>query len=375
MGEGSIGKPSGRLASLDAVRGFDMFFIMGGEQLVVALAGLFGIAGFHESFGHVAWDGLHFMDIVFPTFLFLAGVTFPFSAAKSREKGATDLQIGLKALKRCCLLILLGLVHDGAIQSLGFAHFRVWSVLGRIGIAWFAAAVIYLNFKTRVRIGLAAAILAAVTLVTRFVLAPDAPFGASPFTAEGNLGCWLDRTLTAGHTLDLGNFDPEGFAGMIPAAVTAMLGMFAGELVRRTDAKPVRKCLDLALFAAGLLALGYGLSFASPINKSLWSPSFVLVVGGCSTLLFLAFYTVIDVWGFVKWSFPLKVIGMNSIAIYMAQSVIGAGQANDFLFGWSWRMLPDSCGELKLVFMTLGYTVVCWLFLYFLYRKNTFLKV
>lgn len=111
------------------------------------------------------------------------------------------------------------------------------------------------------------------------------------------------------------------------------------------------------------------------MNKALWSPSFVLVVGAYSTVLFLAFYAVIDVAGFAKWSFPFKVIGMNSIAIYMAQSIIGAGHANDFLFGWAWRNLPDSCGDLKRVLMNLGYTLVCWLFLFFLYRKKIFFKV
>ena len=124
-----------------------------------------------------------------------------------------------------------------------------------------------------------------------------------------------------------------------------------------------------------LLVLGLAISPVSPINKALWSPSFVLVVGAYSALLFLAFYAVIDVWGYTKWSFPLKVIGMNSIAIYMAQSVIGAGHANDFLFSWAWRHLPESCANLKVAMMNLGYVAVCWLFLYFLYRKNTFLKV
>ena len=93
------------------------------------------------------------------------------------------------------------------------------------------------------------------------------------------------------------------------------------------------------------------------------------------TFLFLAFYAVIDVLGFVKWSFPLKVIGMNPIAIYLGQAVIGAGQANDFLFGWSWRHLPPAYGNLQPVMMCLGYILVCWLFLFFLYRKKTFLKV
>ena len=363
-----------RLASLDAARGFDMFFIMGGEGLIVALAALFGVADFGKAMGHVPWDGLHFMDTIFPTFLFLAGVTFPFSAAKSRERGATDLQIALKALRRCALLILLGLVHDGPLLRFDFAHLRVWSVLGRIGVAWFAAALLYLWFKTKPRIGIASAILVGTVLFTRFVLAPDAPDGASPFSAEGNFGCWLDRTLTGGHTYQR-LFDPEGFAGIMPAVVTAMLGMFTGELVRRQDASPRRKCVELAVFGVGLLALGLGLSPVCPINKALWSPSFVLVVGAYSALLFLAFYAVIDVLGFAKWSFPLKVIGMNSIAIYMAQSVIGAGHANEFLFSWAWRHLPDDCANLKAVMMKLGYVAVCWLFLFFLYRKKIFFKV
>ena len=367
-------KGTGRLASLDAVRGFDMLFIMGGEGLVVALAALFGFPDFGKSFDHVPWDGLQFMDTIFPTFLFLAGVTFPFSAAKSRERGATDRQIALKALRRCALLVLLGLVHDGPLLHFDFAHMRVWSVLGRIGIAWFAAALLYLRFGTKARAWISAAILAVIVVFTRLVVAPDAPPGASPFSPEGNFGCWLDRTLTAGHTFKP-LFDPEGFAGMLPAVVTAMLGMFAGEIVRRGGVSPKRRCIELAALGASLLALGLAVVPLSPLNKALWSPSFVLVVGSYSTFLFLAFYAVVDVLGFAKWSFPLKVIGMNSIAIYMAQVVIGGWKANDFLFSWAWRYLPESCGDLKRVLINLGYTIVCWLFLYFLYRKNIFLKV
>ncbi len=363
-----------RLASLDAVRGFDMFFIMGGEALVVALAGLLGFPEFRHTFDHVPWDGLHFMDTVFPTFLFLAGMTFPYSVAKSRANGATTPRIALKALRRCALLILLGLVYDGPLLRFDFAHMRVWSVLGRIGIAWFGAALLYLAFRTKARIGIAVALLAGVTLFTRFTLAPDAPVGASPFSPEGNIGCWLDRTLTGGHTYRP-LFDPEGFAGIIPAIVTAMLGMFTGELVRRQDLAPKRKCLALAGLGAVLLVSGLGLSCACPINKALWSPSFVLVVGAYSTILFLAFYLVIDVLGFAKWSFPLKVIGMNSITIYMAQPIIDARHANDYLFGWTWRCLPNDWGNLKALFVCLGYILVCWLFLFFLYRKKTFLKV
>ena len=363
-----------RLASIDATRGFDMFFIMGGEGLLANLAALFGHPEFRHTLDHAAWDGFHFMDTIFPTFLFLAGMTFPFSAAKSRANGASTRGIALKALRRCLLLVLLGLVYNGPLLHFDFAHMRVWSVLGRIGIAWFGAALLYLAFRTKTRIGIAAALLAGVALFMRFVLAPDAPAGASPFSPEGNFGCWLDRALTGGHTFRP-LFDPEGFAGILPAIVTAMLGTFSGELVRRPDIAPGRKCLWLAAYAAGLLALGLALSPVCPVNKALWSPSFVLVAGAYSTFLFLAFYAVIDVLGFVKWSFPLKVIGMNPIAIYLGQAVIGARQANDFLFGWSWRHLPPAYGNLQPVMVCLGYILVCWLFLFFLYRKKTFLKV
>ena len=366
--------PNSRLVSLDAVRGFDMFFIMGGERLLVALAALAGHPEFRQTLDHVPWDGLHFMDTIFPTFLFLAGMTFPYSVAKSRANGATTRQIALRALRRCLLLVFLGLVYNGPLLHFDFAHMRVWSVLGRIGIAWFGAALLYLAFTAKRRIGIAVALLAGVTLFTRFTLAPDAPVGASPFSPEGNFGCWLDRTLTGGHTFRP-LFDPEGFAGILPAVVTAMLGLFTGELVRRPDLAPKRKCLALAALGAGLLALGLGLSLVCPINKALWSPSFVLVVGAYSTFLFLAFYAVIDVMGFEKWSFPLKVIGMNSITIYLAQAVIGAGQANEFLFSWSWRHLSPAYGDLKPVMVSLGYILVCWLFLFFLYRKKIFLKV
>ena len=105
-----------RLVSLDAVRGFDMFFIMGGEGLLASVAAFFGHPEFRQTLDHVPWDGLHFMDTVFPTFLFLAGMTFPYSVAKSRANGATTRQIALKALRRCLLLVFLGL---GAVFARG----------------------------------------------------------------------------------------------------------------------------------------------------------------------------------------------------------------------------------------------------------------
>lgn len=369
-----------RLASLDAFRGFDMFWIMGGEGLVVALAALFGFPDFHPKFDHVAWHGLHFMDCVFPTFLFMAGVSFPFSCAKSREKGMSDGQIARKCFVRFLLLALFGLLHDANFFDFQFAHMRVWSVLGRIGFAWMAAAFLYLLFKTKARAFIAVGILVAVTVFTRLVLAPDAPVGADPFSAEGNFGCWLDRTLTRGHLFrdawrwkeGLQIFDPEGFAGMLPAIVTAMLGMFAGELVRKPAWSLERKTAILTAFGGGLLVSGWAWSFVFPINKALWSPSFVLVVGGISALAFALFFWIIDVKGKVAWSFPFRVIGMNSIFIYMLQEIVPMDRVSDFFVRGAVRLLPDTVGK---VVVALGYIAVCWLVLLFLHRKQTYLKV
>ena len=360
-----------RLASLDALRGFDMLFIMGGEGLVCAIAAALGHPDFKASFGHVEWHGLQFMDVIFPLFLFMAGVSFPFSCAKSRERGLGDGKIALKALKRGVVLFLLGLVCNRILQF-DFAHLRVWSVLGRIGIAWMIAAWLYLVIGLKARLGVAVGILAAVTLGTCLITAPGAPLPVDPFSPEGNFGCWLDRTITGGH-IYRPLYDPEGFAGFLPAIVTAMLGMFAGEIVRRGGtAATGRKALEL--LAAGVLCLvaGFALSLLFPVNKKLWSPSFVLVVGGISFALFSLFYWIIDVRGWRKWSFFFTVIGMNSITIYMAQRIIGFGVARDFLFGGIASLAPDAW---RGVVVQVAYIAVCWIFLYFLHRNRIYLKV
>ena len=362
---------STRLASLDALRGFDMLFIMGGEAVVCAVAAALGISGMEELMGHVPWHGLHFMDVIFPLFLFLAGVSFPFSCAKSRERGLGDGKIALKALKRGIVLVLLGLVCNKIFQF-DFAHLRVWSVLGRIGIAWMIATWLYLLLGVKTRLGVAVGILAVVTLGTYLITAPGALSPVDPFSPEGNFGCWLDRTLTGGH-IYRPLYDPEGFAGFLPSIVTAMLGMFAGDIVRcGGTAATGRKAIWLLAAGVVCCVAGFALSLLFPINKKLWSPSFVLAVGGISFALFALFYWIVDVLGWRKWAFFFTVIGMNSITIYMAQRVIGFRVARDFLFGGIASLVPDSWGA---VVLELGYVAVCWLFLYILHRKGVYLKV
>ena len=375
-----------RLMSLDAFRGFDMFWIMGGEALVYAVAALLGFPEFRKSFGHVAWEGLQFMDTVFPTFLFMAGASFPFSAAKSLERGMTRGQVARRALRRGITLILLGFVYQGFLGKLNFSVFRIPSVLGYIGFGWMVAAWIYLYVKdVKVRIGVAVGILAAVTLVFGLVPAPDAAtvvipenmawaneLGRGIFAPAGHLGCWLDRTVLRHHILTP-LFDNEGLGGIFCTIVTAMLGMFAGEIVRAGGTKATgRKALKLLASAVVCLVSGLALSTFYPIVKNLWSPSFVLVVGSYSFAMFALFYWLVDVRGWSKWCFFFQVIGMNSITIYMAQRFVGFRTASTFFLGGVAGLLPDQWGTLVIQF---GYIAACWLFLWFLYRKNVFLKV
>ncbi len=378
-----------RLASLDAVRGFDMLFIMGGEGLVCAIAALFGCPDFHKSFGHVPWNGLQFMDLIFPTFLFLAGASFPFSCAKSMERGMSRKAVALRALRRGVTLILLGWFYQGLLTRLNFATFRIPSVLGYIGFGWMVAAWLYLGVrKAWGRLAVGAAILVGVTLVMALVPAPDAAtfvwanegwkatyggFGTGPFSPVGNVGCWLDRVVLGKHALMPGMFDNEGLGGLLCSVVTATLGMFAGDLVRRGGAAATgRKALQLLGAGAVSLAAGLLLSLVCPVIKNLWSPSFVLVAGSYSFAIFALFYWLVDVKGWTKWSFFFRVIGMNSITIYLAQSVIGFGHVRDFFFKGVAGLCPELVGG---VVMELGYVAVCWLFLYFLYKKQVFLKV
>ena len=362
---------SGRLASLDALRGFDMLFIMGGEGLVYAVAKALGHPEFKASFGHVEWHGLQFMDGIFPLFLFMAGVSFPFSCAKSRERGLGDRTIALKALKRGIVLVLLGLVCN-RILDFDFSHLRVWSVLGRIGVAWMIAAWLYLLLGVKARLGVAVGILAAVTFGTCQITAPGVPMPVDPFSPEGNFGCWLDRMLTGGH-IYRPLYDPEGFAGFFPAIVTAMLGMFAGEIVRRGGTTATRrKALELLWVGILCFAAGLALSAVFPVNKKLWSPSFVLVLGGISFALFSLFYWIIDVRGWRRWSLFFTVIGMNSITIYMAQRIVNFNNASSFFFKGVASLFPEAWAP---VVLQVGYIAVCWLFLYFLHRQRFYLKV
>ena len=363
-----------RLLSIDTLRGLDMLLIMGLAPLIARTCELFP-GGNHcwllLQMHHADWNGLTIMDMVFPLFLFIAGLSFPFSYAKQREKGRTTWQIHRKILVRCLLLILLGIVYNGFF-ALQFPQ-RYASVLGRIGLAWMFAALLYVHCKTVPRIVLAAVLLVGYGVLITLVGAPDAPAGAGPLTQDGCLHGWIDRHLLPGR-LHNGNFDPEGLLGVIPATVTAMLGMFTGEFIRVPEEKinGNKKALWMLGAAAVLLAAGLLWSLVLPLNKKLWTSSFVLVVGGVSIAVYALVYYIVEVRGHGKWTFPFRVIGLNSITIYLLQEIIPFRAVSEYFLGGVAALLPGGWGP---VLLAAGYMTVCWLLLYFLYRQKIFLKI
>lgn len=387
-----------RLMSLDALRGFDMFFIMGLSSVIVALCALWPNAAtdaIARSMGHVSWDGLRHHDTIFPLFLFLAGVSFPFSYAKQRDMGRSTLSIHLKIVRRAAMLIFLGLVYNGLFK-LDFENLRCASVLARIGIAWMVAAILYVNCGLRTRAGISLFILIGYALLSKYVGAPDVP-DADPLSRDGCLVGYVDRCLLPGHLYVDGRFDPEGLLSALPAVVTAMLGIFTGELIRLPEDRMSggRKTLWMLAGAAVLAVAAVAGNGFVPVNKMLWSSTFVCAVGAYSLAMMALFYYVIDVRGWhgrltsklrvedagsvvadsrhqMSFVTLFRVVGMNSITIYMAQRIVGFSGISNFFFGG----LAGLCSEkVAAVVTSSGYVIVCWLFLYFLYRKKVFLKI
>lgn len=363
-----------RLYSLDALRGFDMFWIMGGEGIFIALASLTGwpvLKWWAEQLDHVPWHGFHFYDMIFPLFLFIAGISFPFSLAKRLERNDSRASIYKHVIFRGLILVLLGILYNNAVRF-NFGELRYGSVLGRIGLAWMFAALIFMNTKRNTRIIWFSGLLIGYWLL--LLLFPAHDLGSTDiFSREGNLTSFIDRILMPGK-LYLGNHDPEGILSTMPAIGTALLGMFTGEFLLSDylKDKPFRRVLYMVIAAITLMIIGKLWNIIFPINKNLWTSSFVCWVGGLSLLLFVVFHLIIDIWNFRKWAFFFVVIGMNPITIYLTERIVNFRSASKFFFGGISALLPETWAPLV---DAIGVTAIAWVFLYILYKKKIFLKV
>jgi predicted acyltransferase len=365
---------SKRLYSLDALRGFDMFWIMGGEGLFISLAAITGWPVFKwcaAQLDHVAWHGFTFYDMIFPLFLFIAGVSFPFSLKKRLANNESRKSIYRHIIYRGLILVVLGIIYNNGLRF-DFADMRYGSVLGRIGLAWMFGAIIFMNTKLTARIIWFWGIILVYWLL--FVLFPAHDLGSmDKFSQEGNLASFIDRILMPGR-LYRGNHDPEGILSTLPAISTALLGMLTGQFMLSgySEDKPLKRVLYMSLAAVALMIIGKIWDLAFPINKNLWSSSFVCWVGGLSLLLFTVFHLIIDVWNCRKWAFFFVVIGMNPITIYLARRIISFRHASGFFFNGFADLLPEVWAPFV---EAVGVTAVGWVFLYFLYKKKIFLKV
>jgi predicted acyltransferase len=362
---------SQRLYSLDALRGFDMFWIMGAEEI---FHGLFKATGapfwgaIANQLTHPDWNGFHFYDLIFPLFLFMAGVATPYSVGRELEKGKTKNEVLWRVVKRGLLLVLIGIIANNGLQVRPVSELRFGSVLGRIGLAYMFANIIYIYSKQRAQIIWFCSLLLGYWLLLKFNSAPG--FTRGDLTMEGNFASYIDRIAMPGK-LYLGIHDPEGLLSTIPAIGTGLLGIFTGNFIKQHGARP---STALRLAAAGavsiVLALIWNVDF--PINKNLWSSSFVLLVGGLSLLLLALFYYIIDVLGCKKWSFFFRVIGMNSILIYMSGHFINWEYSTEGFFKWVGQLIGN---PFNAVAMAICYVMVKWVFLYFMYKKKVFLRV
>lgn len=364
-------EPGERLWSLDTLRGFDMFWIIGGDAFFYALAAATGWGWAKAAaiqLEHAAWAGFHFYDLIFPLFMFISGVAIPYSLLARADKGAARGALYAKVVKRGLLLVALGIVYNGFLK-LDFAAARYPSVLGQIGLAYLFAAVIMLNVRTlKGRVAVLAGILAGYSAVQLLVPVPGV--GAGVLTPAGTINGFVDRLLVPGRLYD-GVFDPEGVLCVLSAVSVTLMGGIAGSVLRDGKGSGLRKAATLAIIGTALALAGRGLGAYYPIIKKAWTATFDLYAGGLSFLLLAAFYLVVDVWKVRWWTFPLRVIGLNSITIYLGKRVIDFSYASRFLFGGA----AGLSGRFEPVVLAAGSIAAAWVFLYFLYRKKVFLRV
>lgn len=361
-----------RLYSLDALRGFDMIWIMGIGEIIRDYAAMQNTPFWHAvqaQFVHKVWHGFAFWDLIFPLFMFLAGVSTPFSVGKHLAKGVPKNKLLLKVIRRGLVLIVLGIVYNNGLQIRPVADIRFPSVLGKIGATYMFAVIIYLYANKTMQWVWFWFLLIGYWLLLKFNSAPGFPMG--DLTEPGNFMSYLDRSILPGR-LSRGIHDTVGLICTIPGIANVSLGIFAGLLLKEARYSEVKKVQIMAV--TGIVSIGLALlwSLDFPFNKNLWSSSFVLLTGGLSLLLLALFYYIIDVRGYRKWSFFLKVIGMNSILIYISPVFINWDYTANALFKWLGQLAGEDYGQLVLA---VGAVLVQWLFLYFLYRKKVFLKV
>ena len=363
-------EPSKRLASIDALRGFDMFWLMQEQaSLILVIAATLHLPGqalLAKELDHTLWIGITAWDLIAPLFLFIVGLTLPLALNRRKEYGQSNQVIVGHILKRTVILILLGLVFNG-ILKMDFADYRWTGVLQRIALSYVFAALITLFFKLRGQIWWTVGLLMGYWAIMALIPVPG--YGANVLTPQGNLEGYIDRLFLPGQFCCYVFGDNEGYLSTFPSIATVMLGVLCSHLIHSKKSE-MWKVKALVAGGVGCLIVGQVWGIWFPIITRLWTSSYTVYSNGWCMLVFALFYWLIDVKGWKRWAFWLTVIGMNPLLIYVVQEVFDFSQASNILFGG----IANHSGFLKVLILAVGTVLVKWLFLYFLYRQKIFLK-
>ncbi len=385
-----IQKPE-RVLSLDVLRGFDMFWITGGEGIIHTLALATGwqfFRVFSAQLEHVRWEGFHFYDLIFPLFLFIMGVSIPYALISKLEKGMPRTAIYKKIFTRFAILFIFGLIYNQPWVT-DWAHPRVGSVLGQIAFGYLFASLIALHSSKLRSILIWLAGVMAVNAMIQF-LVPVPGFGRGVFTPQGSVNYYVDQLFMPGSflyyitpdgtTYHLGQIRPpdafpmygvEGFVDWFSVIIIALAGVTAGLILRNLKLSQYRKVGIFLVTGLGCLLSALILKRWYPIIKLLQTDTFYLYAGGFCFILLALFYLVIDVWKIQKWGFFFKVIGMNAITVYMMFQLINVDHTSSVLVGG----LAKYMGAYGPVLISVVTVSLVWALLYGLYRKKIFLRI
>ncbi|MGE5316338.1 MAG: acyltransferase family protein [Acidobacteriota bacterium] len=382
-----------RLVSLDAFRGFTIAGMM-----LVNNPGSWSTI--YPQLEHASWNGWTFTDFIFPFFLWIVGVAMTMSFASRIERGDTKGKLMLQAAKRGAMIFAIGLLLTmfpfGLLPGthLNFATLRIPGVLQRIGITYVLASAIYLNASSaRAIVAWIVGILGAYWIMLTMVPVPE--FGAGNLTPMGSIARWIDSmVIGTNHTwrgAPAPGFDPEGVISTLGAIGTALFGVLVGLYLKVKDVSKEEKTSWMFVAGSVLLLLGAIFDMWVPINKNLWTPSYVVFMAGFATCIFGMFYFLIDAKGYKKWATPLVIYGMNAIFVFALSGVLGRLQGllkfnvqlSDGTYDWVTiqRLLMDNVFKPNLspLNASLAWAILWDLMLFFfawlMWRKKWFLKV
>lgn len=370
-----------RVVSLDALRGFNFIWILGGEGVVLALArmcedksdALDAVGDFLSTqISHAAWESFTFYDLIFPLFIFITGVAITLSLPRLIERVGRR-EAHLRIVRRALLLYALGIIYYGGLSQ-HWGDVRLVGVLQRIAVCYLAASLLFMHLNWRGLVAALAVLLGGYWALMTFVPVPG--IGVGSFSPDANLANWIDRNYLPGRLWDITR-DPEGLLSTLPAIGTCLIGVLCGLVLKDERLTPARKSPVLIGVGLAMLVVGYLWSLQFPVIKALWTSSFVLVAGGWSAILLGLMHQIVDVWGYKAWSMVLVWIGANAILLYFLNGIVGFEPLARRFVGGDIGALIDAAttsGVASLLSHSLALVFVVALAGY-LYQRKIFLRV